>query len=115
MKNTLFALLLFVALLPVAALASGTDSSKIELLSVSPEPFREELKFTFKVHDGADHIVKIVIHDVNHHKVLTEEVHIYPGHESLTISTIDFWAKGMYSVKVKVDGKLYMLRKLRHD
>lgn len=115
MKRIVFTFLLFVALLPASAFAAGTDSSKIELLSVSPEPFREELKFTFKIHDGADHIVKIVMHDVNHHKVLTEEVHVYPGHETLTINTIDFWAKGMYSVKVKVDGKLYMLRKFRHD
>ncbi|MBL7779057.1 MAG: hypothetical protein JNK66_12295 [Chitinophagales bacterium] len=115
MKKILTTIFFLLMAVPAVVLAFGTDSSKIELLSVSPEPFREELKFAFKVHDGADHIVKIVIHDVNHHKILTEEVHVYPGHEMLTISTIDFWAKGMYSVKVKVDGKLYMLRKFRHD
>ncbi|MCS6935807.1 MAG: DUF3244 domain-containing protein [Chitinophagales bacterium] len=95
--------------------ATGVDSTRIELLHVGPEPFREELKFTFKIHDGKDHVVKVIIHDANQHKVLMQEVHVYPGHETVTISTIDFWAKGMYSVKVKVDGKLYMLRKFRHE
>ncbi len=116
MKTYILALLLFSCC--NFTYATQVDStlqkeSSIELLKVWPEPFRDYLYFDFNVTDTTEHVVKIQIVNERHETVFMEKVFVYEGHETITVSTIDFHIKGIYSIKVTVDKKYRYLRKYK--
>lgn len=90
---------------------AASDTLKVELLKISPEPFHDFLRFDFQINDGQMHEVKIQISNPEQKPIFMEVVYIYPGHESITINTLDFHLKGDYYIKVKVDNRYKFVRK----
>ncbi|MCW5907886.1 MAG: hypothetical protein KIS94_08510 [Chitinophagales bacterium] len=91
------------------------DTTRIELVRISPEPFYDFLQFDFKVHDGEEHTVKIYIINSQHELVFFEMVQVYEGHERIRISTIDFFMVGLYAIQIKIDGKYQMFRSFKRS
>lgn len=108
MKAYIFLWLLLAASFSVSA---QDDTLKVELLKISPEPFHDFLRFDFQINDGQMHEVKIQISNPEQKPIFMEVVYIYPGHESITINTLDFHLKGDYYIKVKVDNRYKFVRK----
>lgn len=106
-------LILLVMLSGTAMAASEEDTSKVQLIRIYPEPFHEVLTFEFKVLDDKMHPVQIYIMNTRDELVFFESVLVYQNHEKITISTIDFFDIGMYSIKVEIDKKYKILKKFK--
>lgn len=109
------ALFLFSGLLSTAMVADSTHRHQpsVELLKVWPEPFHDFLYFEFNVTDTSEHMVKIQIVNERHETVFMERVFVYEGHETITVSTIDFHIAGLYSIKITLDNRQRYLRKYK--
>lgn len=91
------------------------DTTKIELVKLSPEPFHDFLKFEFKVHDGKEHHVRITIMNSQHERVYAERILVYEGHETITVNTTDFFMLGIYSIQIKMDGRYHYKRTSKRE
>jgi len=112
-----FVTILLSLLLTHHAQASGDkfDTTKIELLRLYPEPFHENLKFEFKVHDGKNHDVKIAIANSTGEKVFYEKVSVGEGNETVVVNTIDFHHTGLYSIQIKIDNRYHYKRSTKRE
>jgi hypothetical protein len=90
-----------------------TTHTHIELQRISPQPFYDFLQFDFKVMDDSKHEVKIYVVNSQNELVFFESVLVYPEHEKIRISTIDFFMTGLYSIQVKIDGKYQYFRSFK--
>ena len=89
--------------------------SHIELQRIWPEPFRDFLQFDFVVLDEKKHDVKIHVVDSEHQLMFYERVQVYPGHEKIRISTIDFFMQGVYSIQINIDGQYKYFRSFKRN